>query len=370
MFDRIVGFLQRFDWILFLLIVVLTVVGLASIYGIDLSRSDRLIFFPTQLLAFGLGTGALFVLSVFHKTFYERYAKFFYIGIILILIAVLFFGAEIRGTRGWFRVFGLSFQPAELAKLVLILYLSYFITKQRRRFDRWQYVLFSGIVTFIPVMLILLQPDLGSALVLLGIWFGVLLLTRTKKRYVLGIVCLGLLSFAAGWLFLFQDYQKERLLTFVDPARDPLGSGYNVTQSVIAVGSGQIFGRGLGFGSQSQLRFLPEAQSDFIFSVIAEELGLIGVTLVLGLYAGILWRIFALTALCKDDFSAFVLLGSLLYFLTQMSVNIGAAIGVMPLTGIPLPFLSYGGSSLIINFGLIGIIQSVVITNKKLGSYL
>jgi rod shape determining protein RodA len=167
-------------------------------------------------------------------------------------------------------------------------------------------------------------------------------------------------SFFIGWTFLFEPYQKERILTLSDPTRDPLGSGYNVIQSMIAIGSGNFLGRGLGFGSQSQLHFLPEAQTDFIFSVIAEELGFIGVTLVMVLFLFLILRLVWLAGNCRDDFSSFVILGVAVLFLTQIIVNVGAATGILPVTGVTLPFLSYGGSSLIINFMLIGLVQSMI----------
>ena len=183
--------------------------------------------------------------------------------------------------------------------------------------------------------------------------------TKTKKRYILGLMGAGVGVFFIGWFFLFAPYQKARLITFLHPESDPLGSGYNVGQSIIAIGAGNLFGRGLGFGSQSQLHFLPEAQTDFIFAVIAEELGFIAVLVVFILYSVLIWRIVALTENCRDDFTVFVLLGIAIMFFVQVMVNVGAATGVLPVTGVTLPFLSYGGSSLVINLFLIGIVESI-----------
>jgi rod shape determining protein RodA len=232
-----------------------------------------------------------------------------------------------------------------------------------RRFDTWQFVVSSGFLMFLLVALIMLQPDLGSAAIIGGIWFAMLFVTRTKKRYIAFILGSGLLAIIMGWLFLFAPYQKDRLLNFVHPERDPLGGGYNVTQSIIAIGSGKLFGRGLGFGSQSQLSFLPEAQTDFIFSVIGEELGFVGIIVVLTLYFLVLWRLVLIASRANDDFTAYFVVGVALLFFIQVLVNVGAAIGVLPVTGVTLPFLSYGGSSLLMNLLLIGVVESVVVSN-------
>ncbi len=351
--------MRSFDWSILVIALVLVSIGLASIYSIDLSRGEDSHFFSTQFLAIMLGLIFFISAGILHVAFYRTSAKSVYLLSLALLVLVLIFGSTVRGTTGWFRVAGFSFQPAEFAKLGLVIFSAWWISKQARRFDRWQFILTSGFFTFLPVVLIFLQPDLGSALVLCGIWFSLLFLVGTKKRFILFLTSVFLLVTLFGWFFLFKDYQKERLLTFVDPGRDPLGTGYNVTQSIIAIGSGQLLGKGLGFGSQSQLHFLPEAQTDFIFSVIAEELGFVGAFVVLLFYFLLLWRLFSIGKKCKDDFSTYLVLGVMLLFFIQIVVNIGGATGFLPVTGVTLPFLSYGGSSIIINFLLLGIAESV-----------
>ncbi len=348
-----------------ILVFVLTSIGIAAIYSVDLSQGDVLSYFPTQITALVLGTIALFVVAFIHIRVYQTGARWAYGLSVIALIAVLFLGVTIRGTTGWFRIGTFSFQPAEFAKIGFILFLADWIYRYDRRFQTWQFVVSSGLIMSVLVILILLQPDLGSASIIAGIWFGALVLTGTKKHYIGAIVGTGILLLAVGWLFVFQDYQKDRLITFMQPERDPLGSGYNVQQSMIAIGSGQFFGRGLGFGSQSQLHFLPEAHTDFVFAVIGEELGFIGITLVLGLYFLILWRLMWIARQTRDDFSAYTVLGVMLLFFIQMLVNIGATIGILPVTGLTLPFVSYGGSSLLINFILVGLVQSVVLHGKR-----
>ncbi len=350
---------RNFDWLLLILILVMVSVGLASIYSVDLSRGTDLIYFPTQLTALVIGLVVFLLASVLHVAFFRSFSRIIYLLSLLLLILVLFFGETVRGTTGWFRVAGFSFQPAELAKLGLVLLLAWWIEKYGRRFDKWQFVFTSGFFTALLAGLIILQPDLGSALVLLGIWLGLLLLTGTKKRYIFILLGIFLAVSLFSWFVLLQGYQKERLLTFVSPERDPLGAGYNVSQSVIAVGSGKFLGSGLGFGSQSQLHFLPEAQTDFIFSVIAEDLGFVGVSVVLTLYFLLLWRLLYIARKASDDFSAYLVLGIALLFLIQVSVNMGGALGMLPVTGVTLPFLSYGGSSMVVNFLLLGMAESV-----------
>lgn len=357
--------LRRYDWILIALTFGIIAVGISIIYSIDLSRGDTLTFFPTQALAVVLGFFSIVVLGAFHSSTYRTMSQPAYWFSLLILIAVLFLGQNIRGTTGWFRVFGFSFQPAEFAKIGIILLLAWWISKQGRRFDRWEFVVSSGLATFFICGLILLQPDLGSSAVIGAIWFGLIFLAGVKKRYIIGLLVMLLISVIIAWFFLFQQYQKDRILNFLYPEKDPLRSGYNVSQSIIAIGAGQTMGRGLGFGSQSQLHFLPEAQTDFIISVVGEELGFVGVTLILFLYLLLLARLLSIAKKSEDDFSAFTLFGIAILFFVQICVNIGGATGVLPVTGVTLPFLSYGGSSLIMNCALIGIAESIVRSGKK-----
>lgn len=349
---------RQFDWVLAATIVVLFFIGLSAIYSVDLSRGEALIYTPRQIMSGVIALIAFVIGSQLHVSFYENTARLAYIVAFLLLVGVLIFGQTIRGTTGWFQFFGFSLQPAEIAKVALVMFLAWRIERQARQFDTWQFVASLLFMTLVLAGLIMLQPDLGSAMILMGVWFGLLIMTGTKKRYIFAIIGTGILIAIVGWIFLLQPYQKERVMTFIDPARDPLGAGYNVTQSIIAVGSGQLMGRGLGFGSQSQLHFLPEAQTDFIFSVIGEELGFVGVSLVLVLYLIIMWRLIRIAYRARNDFSGYLALGIMFIFLFHVIINIGAAIGLLPVTGVTLPFLSYGGTSLIISFFLVGIAES------------
>jgi len=360
-FDR----LQRFDWIMALSMFVLLAIGMAAVYSVDSAEGRALIYVPTQLIALTIGLVFFFILGSVHMTFFEASAKIGYVIAGALLVLVLIFGENVRGTVGWFRFGGLSFQPAEFAKAALVLYLAYMVSKQGRRFDRFHYIVRGGIPTFILIGLIMLQPDFGSALVLGGIWFGILFFSGAKKRYLGAIGLFVIIVFITGWFFFFAEYQKDRLRTFINIEADIQGAGYNVRQSIIAIGSGRLLGRGIGFGSQSQLHFLPEAQTDFIFAVIGEELGFIGVLTVFVLYALLLWRLITIAKMSPDDFSAYTIVGIACFFLIQIVFNIGGASGVLPVTGLTLPFLSYGGSSLVINLALMGMAESIAASAKR-----
>ena len=359
MFSKITTFFRGYDWFLIVVIFVLSAISLSAIYSVDLSKGGDLVFFPKQLLNLLIGFVLVFGLGRVHRTRYMGLARFFYIFGLVLLVLVLFFGQNIRGTTGWFRVAGFSFQPAEYAKFALIILLGWWIQKQGRSFHTVSFLVSTAFATGFLVLLVLMQPDFGSAMVLVGIWYSMLVVVGVKKRFTVGIVVLGLVAMVFAWFFLLVPYQKERIYSFVQPDRDPLGSGYNVRQSLIAIGSGKLFGGGIGFGSQSQLHFLPEAQTDFIMSVVGEELGFVGFFLVLSLWYMLIWRLISIAAKGDDDFSSYTIIAIACLYGIQILVNVGGATGMLPVTGVTSPFLSYGGSSLLINFALLGVVMSI-----------
>lgn len=359
--------LHSFDWILFGIIILLSVVGITAIYSVDLSSNGAFRLVTTQIIAFIIAIIVCFVGANIHIRVYQSATRFIYLFVLFLLLAVLFFGTTISGTKGWFHIGGISFQPAEFAKVSLVLILAWFIDRYGRKFRSWQFFVVTALATIFVIGLIMLQPDLGSASIMAGLWFGLLLVTKIKKRYIILLFSLGIGTFLLGWFILFAPYQRDRIMIFLHPSSHPLGAGYNVTQSLIAIGSGGLFGQGLGFGTQSQLHFLPAAQTDFIFSVIGEELGFVGIFLLLTLYVILYWRLFSIALRCKDDFSTYTVVGVALVLFVQMCTNIGGATGLLPVTGVPLPFVSYGGSSLLISFVLIGLVESVVLNNGGMG---
>lgn len=356
---RLRATLGRFDWALLVAVVALVVVGVVMVWSVALSRDPvdtRSVI--KQLVAAGGGLILLFILAASNYRLLKNYALLIGGVAAALLILVLFFGETIRGTTGWFSVAGWSFQPVEFAKFALVIFLAKYLSDHPRALFGFREFLVSGMVAGAFILLVLLEPDLGSALVLIIIWVGLLALARIQKKYLLLLVG-GLVAAAVVAWFFLAPFQQERILTFIDPGRDPLGRGYNVTQAVIAVGSGGLFGRGLGFGSQSQLRFLPESQTDFIFAVIAEELGFVGVVVVLGFLLLLLNRLIRIARGATDDFTVFLTLGILLIFTAQVVINIGMNLGVMPVTGLGLPLVSYGGSAILMSFVMLGVVESI-----------
>ena len=351
---------RSFDWPLFLAAIFLVALGLTAIYSVDLSRGTSLFFFKKQLIAMSIGLVFLVVASLTQYTWFRAHAKLFYVASLVLLVGVLLFGTTIRGARSWFVFGGFSFQPLEVAKVGVILLLAYIVYRFGRRFERPLFFVGTGLVTALVIGLIVLERDLGSAFIIGCVWFGIMILVGARRVFMIAFVIAGIVLALFAWQFILHDYQKERVRTFLNPERDALGAGYNSTQAIIAIGAGQWFGRGLARGSQSQLRFLPEAQTDFIFSVIGEELGFAGVLVLIILFAILLWRLLVIVRKSNNDFAAVTVSGIAILFFVQFFVNVAANLGLLPITGVTLPFVSYGGSSLIVNLGLIGIAESMV----------
>lgn len=347
--------------------------GLIGAVGILLLVSTVMLFSLNQL-AGGGGSGrfekqlgfivaGIIVLGVASQFNYRKFLHYAYLNYLiwlLVLVLLLFFGTTIRGTTGWFQVAGISVQPVEFAKLAFILAAARFLADRSFEMEQWKTVLRYGGLLLGYVGLVLLQPDLGSVIVLVGTATVMGLITTIRPRQLLLLTTIALILGALSWFFYLGDYQKNRLLTFIDPQRDPLSSGYNVTQAVISVGSGQWFGRGLGLGPQSQLQFLPERETDFIFAVIAEELGFIGAGVVVLLFAFIIWRLWRSSRWLTDDSARYLVAGYCALLFGQVLINIGMNIGIMPVTGIPLPFISAGGSSLLAMLLGLGIVLNAI----------
>lgn len=362
MISKYFSFLKRFDWVLITSVFLLLILSLVALYSISLSKTNPdFLNFKKQLIFIFIGLAAFFAMSIIDYKWLKFYSFPIYGLALVLLISVLLFGLVIRGTKGWFGFSWFNFQPVEFAKLALVIFLAKYFSRGAHEIFNFKHIAVSGSFTAILIGLVLLQPDFGSALVLFLLWFGMIFLVGIKRTHLALLLVLMAALLAGSWFFVFQDYQKDRILSFLDASRDPLGRGYNIAQSQIAVGSGEILGRGIGFGPQSQLRFIPESQTDFIFAVLAEEMGFLGAALILGLWGIIFWRIVKIARNARDDFSLFLAVGTAIVFLIQIFINIGMTIGVAPVAGISLPFLSYGGSALVINLAMIGVLESVVV---------
>lgn len=355
----------KLDWVAVAVIALLLTIGLLTLYSISAANDTAgLGNFGKQLISVILGLGLFFFFAFYDYRALNSYSTKLYFVILIVLFLVALWGKTIRGTTGWLGLGSFHIQPVEIAKLVMIVFLASFLSKKKTHLSSPVRTIASIILVGVPALLILKQPDFGSAAVLVGIWAGMLLVSGINKKVFFILVLAGILLSSSGW-FLLKDYQKERLQTFVSPHGDPQGSGYNVIQSIVAVGSGGFWGKGLGHGSQSQLNFLPEKHTDFIFAVFAEELGFFGSFAILFLFGVLIYRIRRAALLARDNFGYLMAVGVIIMLFLQILVNVGMNIGLAPVAGVPLPFLSYGGSSMVAVLASAGIVQSIYMRRLK-----
>lgn len=357
-------YLKQFDWSIFIPAIALIFVGMMAIVSTTWKDGGVMKFIDKQIIAIIIGLLLILLISSLNYQIFSNYAYAIYVIVCVLLVIVLLFGQEIRGTRGWINLGFFQLQPSEFAKFALLIILSKYFSSVAGKPSRFQYIVVSGVLTLIPAALILLQPDFGSAMILVLLWLAMLLFSGIKLEHSVVLIIGLAIIFSLAWGLAFKPYQKERILTFLNPARDPLGAGYHMIQSKIAIGSGGIFGKGLGHGSQSQLKFLPDQHTDFIFAVIAEELGLVGAGLLLSLLFFLILRIARLSKKIQDEFGSMLVVGSIFLFLFQILINIGMNLGIMPVAGVPLPLVSYGGSALIAMLLVLGILESIAIYSK------
>jgi rod shape determining protein RodA len=338
-----------------LLLLVICAYGLLILYSAVEQQTAPVI---SQLIKIGVAFGVMIVMAQISPIFYLRIAPWLFGIGILLLIAVLFVGTTVNGSQRWLRIPGvLNFQPSELMKLVIPMMLaSYFHDRHLPPLRR--HVFWACVMIFIPVLLIGRQPDLGTALLIGASGLLVLLLAGISWRYIFGAIFTGLMGAPALW-YVMRDYQRTRVMILLDPERDPLGAGWNIIQSKTAIGSGGLFGKGLFQGTQSHLDFLPESQTDFIVAVLAEELGLVGVTMLLILYILLIGRGAIIAIQAQDTFGR-LLVGTITFtFFVYIFVNIGMVSGILPVVGVPLPLVSHGGTAILTLFAGFGIIMSV-----------
>jgi len=345
------------DWVLFLATVPILGAGLitmSSFTGADNYFIKQLIWICVSLLVF-------FVLSISDLRFLKKTEIITLgFGITCAVLTLLFIvGSVSKGAQSWFKLGFFSIQPSDPAKLMLILLLSKYFSRRHMEIAHIRHIIVSGLYAFILFLLILLQPDFGSAIIIFFVWLGMVVVSGISKKH-LAIVSLGaVFTFLALWNFAFADYQKARVMNFINPLADIRGSGYNAYQSTITVGSGQVFGKGIGYGTQSRLHFLPEYQTDFIFAAYSEEWGFIGSSLILFLFGLVIYRILNNAIRGASNFELLYGAGIAILFMSHIFINIGMNLGVLPVTGITVPFMSYGGSHLIVEFAALGILMSM-----------
>lgn len=346
------------DWVMVGATLPIILGGLATMTSF---QSEAAVF-GRQLLWIGIGLALMFTLAKIDMRFLRdsRYILLAYGVSILLLLLVLVAGKTVKGSKSWFDFGGVfSFQPTDIVKLLVLAALAKYFWRRHIEIARLKHLFISALYVVVPILLILLQPDFGSAMIFVVLWLGMALLAGISKKHILIVAGIGIAVFAVAWLALFEPYQKARIQTFVNPTADIRGSGYNAYQSMIAVGSGGFFGKGLGYGTQSRLNYLPEYETDFIFAAFAEEWGFVGSLVILASFGVLLWRIILHARRAASNFEALFCAGFAILLTGHIIVNVGMNLGIMPVAGIPLPLMSYGGSHLLGEFIGLGIVMSM-----------
>jgi len=355
MIDRVQ--LREIDWVLIGLLLVNSVIGIVLIYSSSHYQTGN--FFVKQILWLVISLGVLFlVLSIDYKILVDL-SPYAYILVMVLLAALLIFGRVIAGAKSWVRLAIVGGQPSELAKVVIVLVLARIFAEYRRTYVSLEFAALSGAAVLLPIAVVGLQPDLGTAISFLPIFLASLILAGLNKRTMALLLILVIAAGFLGWNLFLKDYQKQRLTTLVNPGQDPRGAGYHVLQSKIAIGSGGLTGKGFRKGTQIQLRFLPARHTDFIFSVLGEEFGFLGVFIVLSAYFAFLARMFKSVGKSRDRAGMYVIFMVACLLTFQFLLNVTMIIGLFPITGVPIPLLSYGGSSLLTTFIAVGLVVNV-----------
>jgi len=345
-------------WLIWATSGMMMALSLSTLYSLFYSSPELSIFYH-QVVYIVLGLILALLVSRYDYRILRQNLLLPFLATLAIMALVLVYGAEINGTTGWLKLKFISFQPVEIAKLTSILILASFLSRYHNLLYSWKVLSISLLIPMPFALLTLMQPDLGSTIALFGIWMGFILASSVTRTRKLAIIAVGLIIATSGWFLFLKDYQKARLSTFLNPEKDRLGIGYNTLQSITAIGSGGLLGKGLGYGSQSQLHFLPEAHSDFIFAVLAEEAGWVGISIFFLISGLFYFSIINTAEKSRDNFGYFLSIGIFWFFFIHFVLNVGMNLGVLPVIGLPLPFLSAGGTNLLVSFLFIGILQSV-----------
>lgn len=362
-------FLKRIDYpLLFatLAIILYSLIIISSATHINTPSEDRFWYVQRQGLfsIINIAIAALFL--NFDYRGLQQYGKKLYIFNLVMLLAVMFFGHAALGAQRWIQLGPISIQPSEFSKLIMIICMASILEAKVGDLNRLRDLIPVAVYIGIPFILVLKQPDLGTSLVFMAIFFGMVIACGMPWKFLIGIIAMGAASFPLLWNFVLKDYQKMRLTVFLDPNVDPLGSGYHIIQSKIAIGSGLLFGKGIFEGTQSQLNFLPENHTDFIFAVVGEEFGFIGAVILLFLYLIVFWRGIKIAKEAGDMFGRLLAVGITSMLAFHVLVNVGMTTGIMPVTGIPLPLMSYGVSALTTDILAVAILLNVNMRKQKL----
>lgn len=350
------GFFRQVDLLLLVPALVLVVISLSTLLSINP------VFFRQQGVALIIAIVGFFIFSKVDLGILSFSSKFIYVLIIILLILILIFGIEVNNARSWFDIFGTRVQISEIAKPFFLVVLTTYLAQNIKK-NIFRFLGFFGLV-FPVFYLIARQPDLGTGIVFVATSILLFILAGFPKRYLFFTAIFTIIILPVLF-FILRDYQKQRILTFFDITSDPTGASYNAIQSLISIGSGGLFGKGFGQGTQSLLRFLPEQHNDFIFATISEDLGFVGSFVVLCLFSFLLYRIYKVAVFSKSRFEYFLCMGIFGIFFSQILFNVGMNLGLMPIIGVTLPFVSHGGSSLLSSFIALGMVSNIAYENKK-----
>src|SRR3990167_4787156 len=355
--DEELRFFSHIDWYLFAAAVTISLLGLVTMH----SFAGMNAFFERQAVWIGLAILIFFVASIPEYRFLQRtpVIVFFYGAVVFLLSLIFLFGTIVKGAQTRFYIGLFAFQPSDPAKLVLVALLSKYFARRHIGIGHIRHILVSGAYAFLLSLLVFFQPDLGSAIIIASIWLGIVLVGGISWKHLATLLVIAMLVSGGMWQYGLQPYQKSRVLTFLHPLTDIQGAGYNAYQSMIAVGSGEILGKGVGYGTQSKLRFLPEYETDFIFAAYAEEWGFIGVLLLFGLFGIVFMRVLGFALRAKDNFDSLFAAGIAIYFLAQFIVHVGMNVALLPITGTTIPFMSYGGPPFLSQFAALGILMGM-----------
>ncbi len=345
------------DWVLVCAILPLLGAGLMTMN----SFTDSNQFFIRQLIWIFISFVIFFSLSFVDFRFLRKtwVSVTLFLSSCVLLVALFFIGKVSHGAASWFNLGLFSFQPADIIKLVIITVLAKYFSRRHIEIANVRHIIVSGLYALVIFLLVLVQPDFGSAVIIFSIWLGMVLVSGISKKHLLSMLLLGVIAFVSLWVFAFRDYQKDRIQSFIHPLTDIHGTGYNAYQSAIAVGSGELWGKGVGYGTQSRLKFLPEYQSDFIFSAFAEEWGFVGVLIVFIMYGIVVWRIILIAMRGATNFEMLFGAGMAVFLIVHFIINVGMNMQLLPVTGQTLPFVSYGGSHLVTEFAGLGILMGM-----------
>jgi rod shape determining protein RodA len=362
--------IKHIDWMTLAFIFPIIGAGLITMKSFVPVESGLAInhLFTQQLIWFFVSLVLFFFLTFLDFRFLKKTKVLMtvYLFFIALLCLLFVFGTKTNGAISWFRFGSFSFQPVDFVKLILILMLAKYFSRRHVEINNTKHIFISALYAVVPFLLVFLQPDFGSAIIIFFIWFGLALVSGISKKHLLIVFGVGMVSFFILWTFVFQQYQKNRVMTFLNPLADIQGVGYNAYQSTIAVGSGQIFGKGVGYGTQSRLKYLPEYETDFVFAAFSEEWGFIGSLTIIILYALLIWRILRISMYSSTNFEMLFGVGFAILIMSHVIINIGMNIGLMPVTGITLPFMSYGGSNLMMLFAGLGILMGMNKYSRKI----